>query len=338
MGYTGTTNYGFQKPAKENAFTVDDLNNALDKIDETIKARDDAQNTKNIEQDSVIAGKVAIAQGAGNAGKVLTISDDGNVKAMPLPGDEHELIILNNGNNVIPKTGKYMILAMGGKGGTGGTGGTGGNSRSAGQSGKGGKGGKGGTGGYGYINTLQVFLNEGKILNISFGTIGGNGSDGADATQHGSSSYKGEDGEDGESGGQTIITYDNLEILRVNGGTGGKGGQGGEGASSSGNENGGDGGNGGAGGNGSLRGTGGAGGEGGAKSPIYSGSRDGADGAKGANGQSITPNTNNGNSSDNWGDTFVFKNEEFHKLTDIFGLSDTGRAIMYYLSNDFPIE
>ena len=47
MGYTGTTNYGFQKPAKENAFTVDDLNNALDKIDETIKA----QNTKNTEQD-----------------------------------------------------------------------------------------------------------------------------------------------------------------------------------------------------------------------------------------------------------------------------------------------
>ena len=37
MGYTGTTNYGFQKPAKENAFTVDDLNHALDKIDETIK-------------------------------------------------------------------------------------------------------------------------------------------------------------------------------------------------------------------------------------------------------------------------------------------------------------
>ena len=39
MGYTGTTNYGFQKPAKENAFTVDDLNNALDKIDETIKTQ-----------------------------------------------------------------------------------------------------------------------------------------------------------------------------------------------------------------------------------------------------------------------------------------------------------
>lgn len=56
MGYTGTTNYGFQKPAKENAFTVNDLNNALDKIDETIKARDDAQNSKNTKQDTAIAG------------------------------------------------------------------------------------------------------------------------------------------------------------------------------------------------------------------------------------------------------------------------------------------
>lgn len=44
MGYTGTTNYGFQKPAKENAFTVDDLNNALDKIDETIKSEVDTLN------------------------------------------------------------------------------------------------------------------------------------------------------------------------------------------------------------------------------------------------------------------------------------------------------
>ncbi len=40
MGYTGTTNYGFQKPAKTNSFNVDDLNNALDKIDETIKKID----------------------------------------------------------------------------------------------------------------------------------------------------------------------------------------------------------------------------------------------------------------------------------------------------------
>ena len=44
MGYTETNNYGFQKPAKENAFTVDDLNNALDKIDETIKSQVDTLN------------------------------------------------------------------------------------------------------------------------------------------------------------------------------------------------------------------------------------------------------------------------------------------------------
>ena len=40
MGYVPTTNYGFQKPEKTNAFNVDDLNNALDKIDETIKKID----------------------------------------------------------------------------------------------------------------------------------------------------------------------------------------------------------------------------------------------------------------------------------------------------------
>lgn len=93
MAYTGTTNYGFQKPAKENAFTVDDLNNALDKIDETIKDLSDnassgssaladritAVEQKNVSQDNAIAGKVDIAQGAENAGKLLTVGDDGNL-------------------------------------------------------------------------------------------------------------------------------------------------------------------------------------------------------------------------------------------------------------------
>lgn len=62
MGYTGTTNYGFQKPAKENAFTVDDLNNALDKIDETINT------------------KVSINQGAENTGKILVVNEEGFVE------------------------------------------------------------------------------------------------------------------------------------------------------------------------------------------------------------------------------------------------------------------
>lgn len=69
MGYTGTTNYGFQKPEKNNSFNVDDLNNALDKIDETIKT-----------QDIAIESKVNISQGAENAGKVLGINDAGNVE------------------------------------------------------------------------------------------------------------------------------------------------------------------------------------------------------------------------------------------------------------------
>ena len=99
MGYTGTTNYGFQKPAKENAFTVDDLNNALDKIDETIKSQSDnasssdtglanritAVEQKNTSQDTAIAGKVNVAQGAENVDKVLTVGDDGNVTPMELP-------------------------------------------------------------------------------------------------------------------------------------------------------------------------------------------------------------------------------------------------------------
>lgn len=85
MGYTGTTNYGFQKPAKENAFTVDDLNNALDKIDETIKTQSDSTSSgdsaladritaveqKNVSQDSAIAGKQDQLP-AGTSGQVWT--------------------------------------------------------------------------------------------------------------------------------------------------------------------------------------------------------------------------------------------------------------------------
>lgn len=51
MGYTGTTNYGFQKPEKSNSFTVDDLNNALDKADEIIKGVDDT--VKNVDDESI---------------------------------------------------------------------------------------------------------------------------------------------------------------------------------------------------------------------------------------------------------------------------------------------
>ena len=53
MGYVPTTNYGFQKPEKTNAFTVDDLNNALDKADEVIKNVDDkVQKFEDVNADS----------------------------------------------------------------------------------------------------------------------------------------------------------------------------------------------------------------------------------------------------------------------------------------------
>lgn len=101
MGYTGTTNYGFQKPEKNNSFNVDDLNNALDKIDETIKTESDTASSddtalnqritaveqKNAQQDTAIAGKVNVAQGSGNAGKVLTVGDDGNVTLMAIASE-----------------------------------------------------------------------------------------------------------------------------------------------------------------------------------------------------------------------------------------------------------
>lgn len=64
MGYTGTTNYGFQKPAKENAFTVDDLNNALNKIDETIKGESVEQVSVDLDDDMNL--KVELTKGDGS--------------------------------------------------------------------------------------------------------------------------------------------------------------------------------------------------------------------------------------------------------------------------------
>ena len=64
MAYTGTTNYGFQKPAKENAFTVDDLNNALNKIDETIKGESVEQVSVDLDDDMNL--KVELTKGNGS--------------------------------------------------------------------------------------------------------------------------------------------------------------------------------------------------------------------------------------------------------------------------------
>ena len=64
MAYTGTTNYGFQKPAKENAFTVDDFTNALDKIDETIKGESVEQVSVDLDDDMNL--KVELTKGDGS--------------------------------------------------------------------------------------------------------------------------------------------------------------------------------------------------------------------------------------------------------------------------------
>lgn len=52
--------------------------------------------TKNTQQDTAINGKVSIAQGTANAGKVLGINSSGNVEPIAPSGDEWEEINLNN--------------------------------------------------------------------------------------------------------------------------------------------------------------------------------------------------------------------------------------------------
>ena len=76
--------------------------NALDKIDETIKTQSNSASSsnsalneritaveqKNTQQDTAIAGKVDVAQGSENVGKVLTIGDDGNVTLMTIASEK----------------------------------------------------------------------------------------------------------------------------------------------------------------------------------------------------------------------------------------------------------
>ena len=64
MAYTGTTNYGFQKPDKENAFTVNDLNNALDKIDETIKDESPSALSVDVDEDMNLIVKLTNGKGS----------------------------------------------------------------------------------------------------------------------------------------------------------------------------------------------------------------------------------------------------------------------------------
>ena len=76
--------------------------NALDKIDETIKTQSNSASSsdsalskritaveqKNTQQDTAIVGKVDVAQGIENVGKVLTVGDDGNITLMAIASEK----------------------------------------------------------------------------------------------------------------------------------------------------------------------------------------------------------------------------------------------------------
>lgn len=71
LGYKNTANYGFKKPDATNVFSVNDLNNALDAIDGTIKESNDDLSAYKTETDSVLDDVV------GNDVETITI-EDGN--------------------------------------------------------------------------------------------------------------------------------------------------------------------------------------------------------------------------------------------------------------------
>ena len=64
--------------------------------------------TKNTQQDTAIAGKVAIDQGVANAGKALVVGEDGNIKTAPTS----DFIIINMKNSSIDATFDYPGLSI----------------------------------------------------------------------------------------------------------------------------------------------------------------------------------------------------------------------------------
>lgn len=181
---------------------------------------------------------------------------------------------------IVPESGSYTILAIGGAGGGGGGGGSGegpysGHTSKAGSAGKGrsggaggkntsistvGNGGNGGDGGFGFISYKSVNLEKGDQITVTLGQLGTAGKGGAAATSTGWSSNSdanGKKGATGSNGGNTVVFLNGTKILTANGGKGGAGGAGGTakaGGSRSGTP-----GDGGAGGNGSYGGKGGVG-------------------------------------------------------------------------------
>lgn len=180
---------------------------------------------------------------------------------------------------IVPESGSYTILAIGGAGGGGGGGGSGegpysghtskagsaGKNRSGGAGGKTslstvGNGGNGGDGGFGFISYKSVNLEKGDQITVTLGQLGTAGKGGAAATSTGwnsNSDANGKNGATGSNGGNTVVFLNGTKILTANGGKGGAGGGGGfamRGSLVPGSP-----GNGGAGGNGSYGGKGGVG-------------------------------------------------------------------------------
>lgn len=125
MAYTGTTNYGFQKPAKENAFTVDDLTNALDKIDETIKDESPSALSVDLDDDMNLIVKLTSGDGSEieDSASLSTLIDSAGMGLLIVPTsfigtakititDAFETVVVNNQNvtgNIPLTNGQYKV-------------------------------------------------------------------------------------------------------------------------------------------------------------------------------------------------------------------------------------
>ena len=216
---------------------------------------------------------------------------------------------------IVPESGSYTILAIGGAGGGGGGGGgangpysyfvkgksgSAGNGRSGGAGGKGGYysndsgtvsiggGGQGGAGGFGFISYKSVNLEKGDQITVTLGQVGSGGAGGKAGTETGwgnlVTAVNGKPGSTGKQGGATYVFKNGTKILTANGGKGGAGGGGGSGKT--GEYGPGVPGTGGVGGDGSRGGQGGAGG-----STARESDGDEFNGSNGLAGKTYTPNS-----------------------------------------------
>lgn len=269
-----------------------------------------------------VAGQVWTSDGTG-AGKWADAPSGGNPKPIEITETQY----------TINKSGKYTILAIGGKGGDGGNGSDylyrDSENSSIYVSNYGGKGGKGG---YGRISSVDVDLNEGDVLTISFGTVGSNGSSGPTVRDMTEWAKLAKDGLNGLAGGSTTVRLNGSTILTASGGSSGNGGTKGTDSSKR------LGGNGGSGGWGGLYGAGGKGG------PSYGHNGNNQDwtgttGTNGSDGQTYTPNSNTSVSGNNWSTAFAVFGESFITISELFDVSiQKGRVFICEMAEStFPL-